>query len=538
MFDVAIVGMGPTGLAAAAALARRGHKVALFEKHPRFYGDPRAGHVDHEIARILASLEAWAPVAEIAVPVTEYTWRNQHGQLLWEFKPANETVSGYHSDYMQFQPVLENAIVEQVKPHPNILFRQGWEAIACAQDAEGVELTLRASRGVAAPAREGELMEIRAAYLIGADGANSFVRNALGVERDDLGFDETWLDIDVVVKRPLNLAVSSGQVCDPARPYCSLPLGKHHHRWEWSLLPGETAEEMLKPEKGWELLAQQGVTPDDVEVLRHILYRFGSKMAQRWHDGRVFLAGDAAHTMPPFMGQGLCSGLRDAMNLVWRIDAVLRGVADPALFDGYQPERYPHTRDWTLISIESGKISCVTDEQKAAERDALFLSGFVPPMPELPYYQQGSFDAPSQARVSGLVGRLGLNASVAPIGDPASARLLEDLFYREGWLVISTAGRPEEHLDAAQRQTLAALRTTSLYIAAAPHGGVDAVDVAGKYGAFFAEQGIEVLVVRPDFYVYAAGALADLPAIVDGMSSTLSLRVPAPQEEAACSNIA
>ncbi|MDM0032406.1 bifunctional 3-(3-hydroxy-phenyl)propionate/3-hydroxycinnamic acid hydroxylase [Variovorax sp. J22P271] len=518
-YDVAVIGMGPTGLTLAAALARRGRSVVIVEKHPNFYGDPRAGHVDHEIVRILQSLGTWAPVAEIAVKVTEYAYRNQHGELLIEFKPDAETVSGYHSDYMQFQPVLESAVADAIKTHPKVRFLQGWEAVAFAQDAEGVELSLKASPGIALPAKKGETQSLRASYLVGADGANSFVRRTLGIECDDLGFKETWLDVDCRVKRPLNLQTYCGHICDPKRPRVSLPLGKHHHRWEWSLRPGETAEQMLKPETAWTLLADEGVGPDDVEILRHILYQFSALMAKQWRVGRVMLAGDAAHTQPPFMGQGMCSGVRDALNLAWRLDAVVGGLAADLLLDTYQVERYPHTQDWTMISIASGQVSCVLDEQKAAERDALFRSGFKPPMPEFPYLKQGVLDLQSADRAPALIGRLALNAKVAKGSEGA---LLEDLFYQDGWMVVSVSGRPEKYLSQEQTARLEVLGTRFVHLGEKDGSGVDAVDIDGKYRAFFELHQCEVMVVRPDFYVFGAGRVADLPRIVDQLFAQLA----------------
>src|SRR5690606_978831 len=131
----------------------------------------------------------------------------------------------------------------------------------------------------------------------------------------------------------------------------------------------------------WKLLAEQGVTQDDVEIVRQIVYTFEARIAQQWRKGRTFLIGDAAHTMPPFQGQGMCSGMRDAKNLAWKFDYVLRGIASPDLLDTYQEERYPHVYDWTVISLESGKIPCIVDPKQAEERDAKFRAGWLPPMP-------------------------------------------------------------------------------------------------------------------------------------------------------------
>ena len=391
VFDVIIIGRGPVGLAMAAMLAQDGHSVAVVERHRDLYGLPRAGHIDHEIVRILQSLGAAEPVLADSYPTTEYVWKNAAGETLLEFDWGAKGISGYNSDYMYFQPIMERALGDCVAGSRLVTEHCGWELTDFRDTGSGVDVTLRAvTPGQAQPAEDAEVRTIQGRYLVAADGANSTVRRRLGIVRDDLGFNERWLVVDVRKKRPLTLEFDCGQICDPARPITVLPLGKRHRRWEWAMLPGETVEHLERPETAWRLLADWNVTLEDAEIVRQLVYTFEARLATEWRRGRVFLMGDACHTMPPFMGQGMCSGIRDARNLAWKLDLVLRGVAGDALLDAYQQERLPHARDWTVISLEAGKIPCTLDPDVARERDTKFRAGWRPPMPDSPSLRPAS----------------------------------------------------------------------------------------------------------------------------------------------------
>jgi 2-polyprenyl-6-methoxyphenol hydroxylase-like FAD-dependent oxidoreductase len=512
VYDVVQVGMGPCGLTLGALIGQSGHTVAMVERHEGLYGLPRAGHIDHEIVRILQSLDCHEPVMADSYPTLEYVWVNADGETLMEFDWGAEGISGWHSDYMQYQPVLEGSLVDRIKRDARIDSFSGWEAVAIREHDDYVELEIRRTRripGEARPVVTEEVRTLRGRYLVGADGANSFVRCWLGAAREDLGFNERWLDVDARKKRDLRFDFDCGQRCDPRRPTTILPLGKRHRRWEWALLPGETIEEFERPETAWRLLGELGVTRDDVEIVRQLVYTFEARLAHGWRRGRVFLLGDACHTMPPFMGQGMCSGMRDAKNLAWKLDLVLRGIARDALLDSYQQERLPHVRDWTVISLEAGKVPCTTDPVAARARDERFRAGWRPPMPDFPQLTCGVL-----ARLGGLArspaGELGLQARV---GRNGQIGLFDDLFAAGArWQVISTAGDPRRELTDSQLQFLKQLGTVFAHVGS--EGG-DAIDVDGRYAAYCAEREIEVVINRPDFYVYGgAPSLSQLPALV------------------------
>jgi 2-polyprenyl-6-methoxyphenol hydroxylase-like FAD-dependent oxidoreductase len=190
--DVVLIGLGPVGLTMAAVLGQAGHTVAAVERHAEFYGLPRAGHVDHEIVRILQSLDVEDPLLADSYPTLEYRWVNATGETLLEFDWGAPGISGHHSHYMQYQPVLEGALAGRVQADPAVAILQGWEAVGFTDHGDHVEVTAR---------RLEEERVLRGRYLVGADGAGSAVRRALGIEREDLGFNERWLDVDARKKR-------------------------------------------------------------------------------------------------------------------------------------------------------------------------------------------------------------------------------------------------------------------------------------------------------------------------------------------------
>lgn len=517
-YDLVIIGRGPVGLALAAIAAQLELNVAIVERHRDLYALPRAGHVDHEIVRLFQSLGVAAPMLEDSYPTTEYIWVNAAGETIMEFDWGAKGISGYNSDYMQFQPVFETALSNKVSASGNVDQYLGWEAQTLEDDGETVQLRLAETKTVAnqhKPVATEEKQTIRGRYVIAADGANSGVRTMLGIERDDFGFNEKWLVVDGRKKRDFELDFDCGQICDPKRPITILPLGKRHRRWEWALLPGETAADLERPEKAWELLAEQNVTPDDIEIVRQLVYTFEARHARQWRHGRIFLAGDAAHTMPPFMGQGMCSGLRDAKNLIWKLDLVLRGVCDAAILDTYEVERSPHTRDWTMISLEAGKIPCTLDAEEARLRDEKFRAGWRPPMPDFPKLESGILAVGQKA----LAGTLSLQARVEKDG---RTDLFDEFFPSNSFVFCSTKANPASMLTARQAAILEQLGAKFVHIGSTAEA--DALDVDDAYGEYFRSNDIEAIIHRPDLYVFGAvRSLSDLARLTDELLDQLHL---------------
>ena len=320
--DVAIVGYGPVGQTLTALLAARGHSVAVYERYPDLYDLPRAVYFDDEIKQVWQALGVVDEIADDLLPVDAYEWLGADGEPILRLAHPDVGPSGWASGYLFYQPSLERALDRAVRALPSARVHQGWNVEALEQAGDHVALTVRHEREE----------RVRARYVVGADGANSLVRQAAGVAFDDQGFAERWLVVDL---RPddmeaLSWLPSPCQWCDPERPHMHSRNGRRHRRFEFMLLPGECAEDFADEERVWELLAPW-FAPTDGVLVRRAVYEFRGRLARTMRAGRVLLAGDAAHTMPPFMGQGLCSGVRDAANLAWRLDLVLRGrVRRPA----------------------------------------------------------------------------------------------------------------------------------------------------------------------------------------------------------------
>jgi hypothetical protein len=228
---------------------------------------------------------------------------------------------------------------------------------------------------------------IRAGYVVGCDGANSTVRSLLGVDMDDRGFFYDWLIVDVILDEPRVFDPVNLQICDPARPTTAVSGGPGRRRWEFMRLPDESIEDLTKEARAWELLASWDVDPGNARLERHAIYTFQARVAERWQVGRVLLAGDAAHQMPPFAGQGMCAGLRDAINLAWKLDLVLGGHAAAQILATYDEERRPNANAAVDFSIELGKVICVPDAADAAARDGAMAAAFdgsVSEAPDLP----------------------------------------------------------------------------------------------------------------------------------------------------------
>lgn len=521
--DLVIIGAGSVGLTMAAVWAQLGHRAVLVERHESQYGLPRAGHIDHEIMRLLQSLDAEESTVADAFETAYYRWVNAQGEMLLEFPWGEEGVSGWHSDFMQNSAILEASLLDQVKAGGAVTLLGGWELHELVERADHVEVVLTRvvlTPGEAAPQPTGETRTLRARYVVGADGANSRVRQLLGIQRDDLGFNEKWLVVDARRKRDFVLDFDSGQICDPRRPTTILPLGKDHRRWEWHISPEEDPADFERPEKAWELLGSLGIGPDDVEPVRQLVYTFEARTAQRWRTRRVFLAGDAAHTMPPFMGQGMCSGMRDAKNLAWKLDLVLSGLADQTLLDTYEAERRPHVADWTVISLESGRLSCVVDPEEARRRDDAFRDGFRPPIPEFPQLNTGVLHHDTRGHVVAPAGELGIQGRVTIDG---RSDLFDRLVPGRRFIVLSLDPDPLAGLDPSAAAALGALGVETRSIVAADQDG-DVVDIDGTYAAWMAERGIRTVIVRPDFYVFGAAATAaDVPPLVDDLLGRLDL---------------
>jgi 2-polyprenyl-6-methoxyphenol hydroxylase-like FAD-dependent oxidoreductase len=529
--DVAIVGYGPVGQTLAILLGRRGWKVGVFEKQAAAYPLPRAVHFDHEVGRILQAAGIGGDVAARSEAADVYEWRNAAGATLLRFPSKALGVSGWPDANMFAQPELEALLDARARSLATVDLHRGHEVVGIETGADGVRLH------VATP--DGRRVQVAARFVVGCDGANSFVRAHLGATVSDLGFFFDWLIVDVRPHRPTVWSPLNVQVCDPARPTTLVSGGPGRRRWEFMRLPGETIEDLNREETAWRLLAPWDVTPANATLERHTVYRFQARWVDRWRAGCLLLAGDAAHQMPPFAGQGMCSGLRDAANLAWKLDLVLAGTAPADLLDTYASERVPHVRAVIDFSMQLGKVICIADAAEAAARDAVMTAAvesgqMVAPPPPLGIGPGILLDGDRHAGQLFVQGRIARGDATGRFDDVVGG----------GFTLVSPSADPARHLDADAAAFFAALGGITVHVSSdasaartAAHVAdatavrdVDGIgtavrDVDGTYARWFADHGVEVVLQRPDFYVFGtAASVEETSILVQRLRAALAVR--------------
>ncbi len=368
LVDCVVVGGGPVGLLTAVFLGQAGLRVSVVERWPQRYPLPRACTIDHEALRILQAAGLMADHADLFEPSRGerggYEFRNGAGELLQAIDWNRAAESGWANTNGFYQPDLEAALEDLAVATPGVRVHRGWTFQALTQDHEGVTAALTSTD------QPGEVVHVRSRWLIGADGANSPVRSQLGIDVGDSGFQADWLVVDYQPLAEEKWSAFVTQYCDPAQPATAVNSGPGRRRFEFMRRADMTVEELGQESTAWRLMAPWGVTPETARLERHAIYTFRGRWAHTFRTGNAFLAGDAAHLMPPFMGQGLCAGLRDARALTWRLGMVHQGLAAPAVLDTYGPERTGHVREIIDEAVAAGRVICELDVDRAAARDA------------------------------------------------------------------------------------------------------------------------------------------------------------------------
>ena len=338
---VVIVGAGPVGVTAATLLGQYGVECLVLDRWDGVYPQPRAVHLDDEIYRVLARLGIAEQFAAVSRPTRGLQLIDRNHRVFAVFDRAGDHGRHGHPRANMFdQPELEHLLRTNLKDQTTVSLRGNVEVTDVAQDGQGrvrVDFTDRLT---------GEHESVLATYVLGCDGANSVVRTAIGSTMEDLEFEQRWLVIDVDSMVELDQWEGVHQVCDPERAATYMRIGDTRYRWEFRLLEGETAADFESIEALQPLIGPwvEGIPCDQLELVRVAEYHFRAQLADRWRDRNVFLLGDAAHLTPPFIGQGLCAGLRDSMNLSWKIAGVLSGDLPESVLDTYEVERKPHAR--------------------------------------------------------------------------------------------------------------------------------------------------------------------------------------------------
>ncbi|WP_315779570.1 MULTISPECIES: bifunctional 3-(3-hydroxy-phenyl)propionate/3-hydroxycinnamic acid hydroxylase [unclassified Bradyrhizobium] len=488
--QVVIIGFGPTGAFAASLLGREGVSALAIDRAREIYDKPRAIALDHEIMRLFDNLGIAEQVSRYVAPFPASEHFGAQGQLIRRIDMVGPPYPlGYTPSMVFTQPPVEQVMRDRVADCPSVTVELGTTLVDIRQDANAATVVLKRE--------DGSTREVTADYVIACDGASSTVRQTLGIGFDDLDFDEPWLVVDLLVNDSgmSRLPATAAQFCNPARPTTYIIGPGNHRRFEIMLRPGEDRHAMEQPGQVWQLLSPW-LSPEDGQLWRAASYRFHALVAGRWRDGRVLLAGDAAHQQPPFIGQGMCQGLRDAANLSWKLVRVLRGQSGSALLDSYEVERSTHVRELTTRIKAIGRVICEQDPVAAAARDARILAEgggaprtitrqeIVPPL------------------TTGLLATKANAANGTLFPQPwilrDGERVLLDAVAGTGWrLVLDGRRAPSAQADA--------------HIHVITIGGSGLTEESGVVARWFERHGCSAALVRPDHYVY--GVAADTPEL-------------------------
>jgi len=495
MFDVAIVGFGPTGAVAAGLLGLQGVRTFVCDESTEVYDKPRAISLDHEIMRVFQQLGIAHALEPFTEPFTNSEFYGVEGQLIKCMSTVAPPYPQAFTPSLVFtQPAMERVLRQRVLNMSSVQVSLGRKLTGLQSGDEAVTLTVTDEQG--------QIQHVSARYLIACDGASSFVRKQMGIELQDLGFDEPWLVVDVLVndKGLAKLPKVSVQYCEPQRP-CTYVIGpKNHRRWEIALNPGEDPKAMATPEATWQFLSRW-LQPEDATLWRQASYQFHALVAKDWRRHRVFLAGDAAHQQPPFLGQGMCQGIRDAANLSWKLAAVVQARADEALLDTYGTERKSHVTELTSRIKGIGQLVGQRDVQKARERDARLLAecnGQVQPMPRQnvqPALVGGCLDNSGHVAVGTLFPQAWIERSTGP--------LRMDDWLGCGWRLLIKANSGPTWTKAADHAH------PPLELKVQVLNSPEFKESSGLLASWFDRMDCQAALVRPDHYVYGVFSTAE-----------------------------
>ncbi len=496
--------MGPTGAVLSALLAQKGVRVLVCDAVTSIYDKPRAIALDHEIMRVFQELGITQALAPFVEPFTDSEFFGVNGQLIKCMSTlAPPYPLGYVPSLVFSQPPMERVLREKVSTQQLVTVQLGQRLVSMTQDAQQVSLRFESLSG--------QSETVHAKYVVGCDGASSFVRQSVGIELEDLGFDQPWLVVDVLLNEAgmAKLPKVSMQICEPKRP-CTYVIGpKNHRRFEVAINEGEDPKEMQTPEKVWSLLSRW-MTPHEGELWRQASYRFHALVAKEWRVNRVLIAGDAAHQQPPFLGQGMCQGVRDAHNLAWKLAALIQGQGQEALLNTYATERAMHVRELTTRIKAIGLLVAERDEHKARARDEALLKeagGVIQPMPR--QNVQPSLTTGCLSKSTHLaVGTLFPQASLWVEG----ASVLMDDVLQGGWTLFVKSPEVSQYRDHSPLGLP--------FIDVVDCGGEAFQETTGVVSDWFERMKVQACLVRPDHCVFGVfhapqewlGALEELRA--------------------------
>lgn len=523
-YDVIIVGMGPVGALCANLAGLWGLNALVVEKSETVYANPRAMGFDHEVMRVFGNIGLADSIAEHVMPYRPSEYRTTGSKLIKRIDAAQPPFPlGWAPNYVFSQPPVERALREKIAIFKSITVELGAEVLS-VDSAES-------QANVRIQAKDGTERTVTAAHVLACDGGTSPIRTRLGLKMDDLAFDEPWLVVDVILNEGAgeDLPKTNVQFCELARP-CTFVVGPgRHRRWEFMINPDEQPSEISKPEMIKKLISRW-LPEQDYQLWRASAYRFHALILEQWKADRVFFLGDAAHMTPPFLAQGMCQGIRDALNLVWKIALVKEGLAAPEFLETYQIERIPHVRQTTLAAKEFGGVICERDSERAANRDARLIE----------HLKENPGGTIRQSLIPGL--SQGFIAQVSPAGElfpqpmvinHAGQQALLDEFTGQTFRVVVAPGFDASALLRCLRssQSLKGLPIHVVRLVNPEQSGARAADeyqeVDGLLAQWLEQRGCNVVIVRPDHYVYGgAVTVAWAMELLEGMELALWCKPP------------
>lgn len=404
-------------------------------------------------------------------------------RLLFRIPSSETTPFALPASMFFYQPTFDRALRTVVSGQRTVEIQLGAEVRSVTSEADQIRVeTMR---------DDGSKGELTVSWLVACDGAASTIREKAGIRRESFGFEEQWLVFDLKLRHPRPaLPEMAVQVCDPARPHTELPMPGDRYRFEFMLLPGEDASQMMRADNAYQKLLAPRIPRGSAEIERTATYTFQALVAKSWRLGRILLAGDAAHLMPPFLGQGMCSGIRDATNLAWKLDQVITHGAPEALLDTYQTEREPHVRSIIRAGVTLGRLICTTDAHEAAVRDHRFLTD---PAPEVERYRFRLPDLTPGPLILNGGGGLWIQTRA-----PISGKLLDDLVGQRFLILALDDSYLGSNVDWWTE--VAGALVTKLH---------ETHDPGGSLRAWLLQHEAGVVVVRPDRYVLGAGSNLD-----------------------------
>ena len=520
--EVAILGAGPVGLTIANYLSKQGVEVTVIEQLDDLIDYPRAIGIDDEALRTIQSLGLIEQVLPHTTPNHAMRFLTPKGRCFADIQPMTREF-GWSRRNAFIQPQVDRVLLNGLAQYPKTQVLFSRHVSEFQQDHEGVTLKLQN--------KDQQQEAVRAKYLIACDGGNSYIRRTLNIGFEGKTAPNQWIVIDVA-----NDPLATPHIylcCDPVRPYVSAALPHAIRRFEFMVMPGETQEELSKPENISKLLSKVLPNTHNIEVIRQRVYTHNARIADKFRIDRILLAGDAAHIMPVWQGQGYNSGMRDAFNLAWKVALVVKGVATPDLLDSYQVERKDHAKAMIDLSVMAGHVLAPPKKWQGFVRDGVsYVLNYIQPIKRyllemrfkpMPKYHDGALVADT-ANKNSPVGKMFIQPQVKL--ESGETVLLDEVIGND-FAVIAWGVNPKWGISPSTMQKWQKLGVKFIQVLPAVQldntqrekieGVITIGDIGTEIRSWFGQTNQSIVILRPDRFV---AALA-IPQTLDHTSQQL-----------------